>query len=245
MTRAEKQTVIDALNEKLSASKSFYIADSSELTVEQVSRIRERCFEHGVEFTVTKNTLVKKAMEANTTDYEKLYEVLKGGTTMMFSESTNAPAKIIKEFYKEFEKPVFKGAYIDSDVYVGTEHLDALSQLKSKEELIGEVIGLLQSPAKNVISALQSAEHNIAGLVKTLADRPDTAPAKEEKPKEEASAEAAAPSEQNQPEVKAEEVADAAPEAKAEVENKEAPTDDKKSEAGAESGEEETPQPEA
>ena len=251
MTRAEKQTIIDTLNAKLSDSKSFYIADSSALTVEQVSKIRGKCFETGVEFKVMKNTLVKKAMEANDNDYGQLYDSLKGPTTMMFSESASAPAKIIKEFFKEFEKPVFKAAYIDSDFYVGVEHLEGLAKLKSKEELIGEVIGLLQSPAKNVISALQSGEHNIAGLVKTLADRPDNEPTKETSTSKEdtpAPAEETSSEEQKQLEVKADDAEQSAPDVEAKVKkNEEATPDENSSEEGAqnENGEGEDPQPEA
>lgn len=174
MTRAEKSQVIEQLKEKFENNQYFYIADSSTLTVEQVSRLRRACFEKGIEVQVVKNTLAQKAMESTgdkAASFEGLREALKGPTTLFFADTGNAPAKVIKDFRKEFERPILKAAYIDSDIFVGDDQLDILASLKSKDELIGEVITLLQSPAKNVISALKSSGGTIAGILKTLEER--------------------------------------------------------------------------
>ena len=148
MTSQEKAREIEALKEKFSEHDFFYLTDSSTLTVEQVNRLRGLCFEKGVEMRVVKNTLARKALEQapEEKNYAGLYEILKGPSAVMFTEVSNAPAKVIKEFRKEHDKPVLKAAYIDSDIYVGDDQLDRLESLKSKEELIGEVIVLLQSP---------------------------------------------------------------------------------------------------
>lgn len=173
MLKTEKAQVIDQLREKINNTTNMYIADSSTLTVEQINKLRALCFEKGVEMRVVKNTLAKKAMEqdAEERNYTPLFDVLKGPTTLMFSEVGNAPAKIIKQFRETADKPVLKAAYIDSDVFVGDDQVEALVALKSKDELVGDVIMLLQSPAKNVISALKSGGSTIAGLVKTLQER--------------------------------------------------------------------------
>ncbi len=174
MTRSEKSQVIEQLKEKFSESPFFYFADSSSLTVAQISKLRRACFEKGIEVQVVKNTLAQKAMESTgdkAASFEDLYQALKGQTTVFFADTANAPAKVIKEFRKEFKKPVLKAAYIDTDVFLGDEMLDTLASLKSKEDLIGEVITLLQSPAKNVISALKSSGGTIAGILKTLEER--------------------------------------------------------------------------
>jgi large subunit ribosomal protein L10 len=175
MTRAEKEAVIDELSGKLSENDYFYLTDSSGLTVENVNNLRRLCFEKQIEMRVVKNTLLRKAMEKMDNDgYEPLMEVLKGPTSIMFCETGNVPAKLIKEFRKKnakLEKPLLKAAYIDSAVYVGEDQLDALSQIKSKVELIGDVIALLQSPAKNVISGLLSGGQKLSGILKTLEER--------------------------------------------------------------------------
>ena len=175
MTKAQKQETIEALKEQFANANIFYIADSSTLNVAQISKLRRICFEKGVEFKVAKNTLIQKALEASEDSdrYEKLFDVLHGPTSIMFSEISNLPAKIIKEFRKTSEKPVLKAAYIDKDIFIGEENLETLATLKSKEELIGEIIGLLQSPAKNVISALQSSGGKLAGILKTLSEKPE------------------------------------------------------------------------
>ena len=173
MTKSEKQAVIEEIAEKLQGTQYFYVTDASGLSVEEVNQFRRKCFEGGVEYKVYKNTLIQKAVESVEGASDEVNGVLKGFSGIIFSpESSNAPAKIIKGLRKEgFEKPLLKAASIDGDLYVGDESLDALSKLKSKTELIGEVIGLLQSPATNVISALQSGGNNLSGLLKALAER--------------------------------------------------------------------------
>ncbi len=173
MKKEDKIAVVNALKEKISESNFFYLADSSELNVQQVNAFRGLCFEKGIEMKVVKNTLIKKAMEALSEDgrYDELYGTLKGPTSVMFTDTANLPAKVIEEFRKSHDKPLLKAAYIDSSVYIGDEVLKDLAALKSKEELIGEIVSLLQSPAKNVISALKSSGSTIAGLVKTLQER--------------------------------------------------------------------------
>jgi len=173
MTRSEKEAVVEELKEKFDNSTSFYVTDSSTLTVAEVNNLRGQCFEKGVELRVVKNTLVKKALEALPEDknYAELYDTLKGPTALMFCETANVPAKLIEAFRKDHEKPVLKAAYIDASVYVGDDQVKSLAALKSKEELVGDIIGLLQSPAKNVISALKSGGSTIAGILKTLEER--------------------------------------------------------------------------
>ncbi|MFH6984015.1 50S ribosomal protein L10 [Marinoscillum sp. 108] len=174
MTREEKAQVIAGLTEKFQQTDHFYITDTSGLTVEQINKFREMCFKKGVEYKVVKNTLIKKALENLDNDYSSLDSTLKGFSGIMFvNENANIPARVIKDFKKEDkdQRPKFKAASIDSDIFIGEDQLEILSKLKSKQELIGEVISLLQSPAKNVISALQSGQHTIAGLVKTLSER--------------------------------------------------------------------------
>ena len=171
MKKADKHQIIESLAEQLTAGGIFYLADTSELDVETVNKLRRLCFKRGVSLQVVKNTLLRKAMEQSEKDLTALYDVLKGPTSIMFSETGNVPARLIKEFRKTSKKPILKGAYIQEAVFVGDDQLDTLTQLKSKEELIGDLIGLLQSPAKNVISALQSGGNTIAGVVKTLSER--------------------------------------------------------------------------
>lgn len=175
MTKQEKTQVISELAEKFKDNNNFYFADASGLTVAEINNFRRLCFERGVDYNVYKNTLIRKALETLSTDYSSFDEgVLKGFTGIIFSkENSNLPAKIIKEFRKADggDRPLFKGASIDTDLFIGEDQLDALSKLKSKFELIGDVIMLLQSPAKNVISSLKSSSDTLAGIIKTLADR--------------------------------------------------------------------------
>ncbi|MFY0688816.1 MAG: 50S ribosomal protein L10 [Cyclobacteriaceae bacterium] len=174
MTREEKGQVIAELTEKLKENQHFYITDTSGLTVAEINKFREMCFKKGVEYKVYKNTLIKKALESLDTDYSEMDSALKGFSGVMFvQENGNVPAKIIKEFQKADpqDRPQFKAASIDTDIFIGADQLNALSSLKSKSELIGEVITLLQSPAKNVISALSSSGDKLAGIVKTLSER--------------------------------------------------------------------------
>jgi len=171
MTREEKSQVIETLTAQLSENANIYLADISGLDAGKTTNLRRACFKAGVQLSVVKNTLLKKAMESSDKDFGELTDILKGSTSLMFSETGNAPAKIIKEFRKKSDKPLLKGAYIQESIYVGDNQLDSLVDLKSKDELVGEIIGLLQSPAKNVISALKSGGNTIAGLVKTLSER--------------------------------------------------------------------------
>lgn len=173
MTRQDKAQAIELLKEKFDNCDFFYLTDSSSMTVEEINKLRRVCFDKGVEMQVVKNTLAIKAMEAGAPEkkYDQLFASLKGPTTILFTQTANLPAKVIKEYRKKGAKPVLKAAYIDSSVYVGDDQLDALATLKSKEELIGDVIMLLQSPIKNVIGALNSGGQKLAGLVKALEER--------------------------------------------------------------------------
>ncbi|WAC40977.1 50S ribosomal protein L10 [Pedobacter sp. SL55] len=173
MNREEKQEVVLALQEKMQEFGNFYIADTSGLSVEKVNNIRRKCFESGIEMQVAKNTLIKKAIEGLEGDASEIFPALKGQSALLFSKVGNGPAKLIKSLRKGKgeDKPQLKGAYVDTAIFVGDNQLDALVSLKSREELIGEIVGLLQSPAKNVVSALQSGGGKIAGIVKTLQER--------------------------------------------------------------------------
>ena len=171
MTREEKSQVIQDLTAQLAENSVVYLADISGLDAGTTSNLRRACFKAGVKLSVVKNTLLEKAMESSDKDFGELSGVLKGNTSLMFSETGNAPAKVIKEFRKKAERPILKGAFIEEAIFVGDDQLDTLVEIKSKEELIGEIVGLLQSPAKNVISALKSGGGTIAGIVKTLSER--------------------------------------------------------------------------
>ena len=171
MNKEEKHELVLALTEQIKEFGNFYITDTSNLTVAKVNDIRRKCFESDITMQVAKNSLIKKAMEAAGGDFSPIYDVLKGSSSILFSRSATAPAKLIKQLRKTGEKPILKAAYIDSSVFIGDKQLDTLVNLKSKEQLIGEIIGLLQSPAKNVISGLQSGGNKLAGIVKTLQER--------------------------------------------------------------------------
>ncbi|CAM4344213.1 50S ribosomal protein L10 [Zobellia laminariae] len=171
MTREEKANVIQDLTSQLGDNATIYLADISGLNATQTSDLRRACFKADVKLAVVKNTLLAKAMEASEREFGELPGVLKGNTSLMFSEVGNVPAKIIKAFRKKSDKPLLKGAFVEEAVYIGDENLDALVSIKSKEEMIGEVIGLLQSPAKNVISGLKSGGGKLAGILKTLSER--------------------------------------------------------------------------
>ena len=172
MTREEKSQVIEDLAGKLTDNNVIYLADISGLNASDTSNLRRACFKAGVKLAVVKNTLLAKAMESSDKDFGELPETLKGNTSMMIAEVSNAPAKVIKEFRKgKREKPILKGAYVEEAIYVGDDQLENLVNIKSKEELIGEIIGLLQSPAKNVISALQSGGGKIHGILQTLSEK--------------------------------------------------------------------------
>jgi large subunit ribosomal protein L10 len=171
MTREEKSRVIEDLTAQLAGTNVVYLADISGLNAETTSNLRRACFKAGIQLAVVKNTLLEKAMNASTNDYGDLPSILKGNTSILIAENGNAPAKIIKEFRKKSDKPLLKGAFIHHAVFIGDNQLDALIALKSKDEVIGEIIGLLQSPAKNVVSALKSSGGKLAGILKTLSER--------------------------------------------------------------------------
>ena len=171
MRKEEKHEVVLALTETIAEYGNFYIADTANLSVAKVNDIRRKCFENGIKMQVAKNKLIRKAMEASGGDFSEMFEVLKGSSSILFSKSANAPAKLIKQLRRTGDKPVLKAAYIDSSIFIGDNQLDALINLKSKEELVADIIALLQSPAKNVISGLQSGGNKLAGIVKTLQER--------------------------------------------------------------------------
>jgi large subunit ribosomal protein L10 len=173
MKREEKNTIIDNIVQQIQGTKHFYLTDIAALNAEATSKLRRKCFENNIELLVVKNTLLKKALEKMEGDYSELYSVLTNETSLMLSETGNAPAKLIKEFRAKNPKPILKAAYVEECVYIGDELLDSLVAIKSRNELIADIIGLLQSPAKNVISALQSGKNTLAGVVKTLSKRPE------------------------------------------------------------------------
>ncbi len=171
MTREKKSQVIEELTAQLSQNTNIYLADISGLNAATTSDLRRACFKANVQLAVVKNTLLEKAMQASEKDFGELPSILKGNTSVMYSETGNAPAKIIKNFRKKSEKPLLKGAFIEEAIYLGDEQLDTLVNIKSREELIGDIISLLQSPAKNVVSALQSSGGKLSGILKTLSQK--------------------------------------------------------------------------
>ena len=174
MKKEEKSQVIDSLVEQLASNSHFYLTDIASLNAAKTADLRRLCFKKNIKMLVVKNSLLQKAMERSTAkDYQPLFGSLKGSTAIMFSEVGNDPAKLIKEFRKKNDKPVLKAAFVEESVYIGHDQLEALVNIKSKEEVIGDIIGLLQSPAKNVISALKSSGGKIAGIVKTLSEKPE------------------------------------------------------------------------
>jgi large subunit ribosomal protein L10 len=171
MTREEKSQVIQDLTATLADTNTIYLADISGLDAITTSNLRRACFKANVKLAVVKNTLLSKAMDASDKEFGELQDILKGNTSLMIAEAGNAPAKVIKEFRKKSEKPLLKGAYVEEAIYVGDDQLDALVNIKSKEELIGDIVLLLQSPAKNVVSALQSGGSKLSGILKTLSEK--------------------------------------------------------------------------
>ncbi|ADV49666.1 50S ribosomal protein L10 [Cellulophaga sp. E16_2] len=172
MTREEKLNVIEDLTAKLGDATTIYLADISGLDAVTTSDLRRACFKANIKLAVVKNTLLAKAMDASDKDFGELPDVLKGSTSLMFAETGNGPAKLIKAFRaKTKDKPLLKGAFVEEAVYIGDDQLEALVNIKSKEEVIGDIISLLQSPAKNVISGLKSGGGKIAGILKTLSER--------------------------------------------------------------------------
>lgn len=171
MKREEKEIIVNNLVEQLNNSTHFYLTDASELNADNTSLLRRRCFENNIQMLVVKNTLLKRALDKSEFQVEELYDVLKGPTAIMFTETGNVPAKMIKEFRKKFEKPVIKAAYVEESVYLGDNLLETLVNVKSKEELLGDLIGLLQSPMKNVISQLKSGSNTLTGVLETLSNK--------------------------------------------------------------------------
>lgn len=172
MNKEEKTKNIEELKERFSRATNFYVANTEGLTVQEITQLRKLCFENGIEMRVAKNTLIYKALEV-LGKQEEMEVALKGQSSLLFAETANAPAKVIKKFRKDKSIPQLKAAYIDTSVYIGDDQIDTLANLKSKNELIGEVVGLLQSPMKNVLGALLSGKNKLAGIVKTLSERED------------------------------------------------------------------------
>ena len=173
MRKEEKNQQIDTLTEQIKATNYLYITDISNLNVATTSRLRRLCFKRDVKLIVVKNTLLQKAMERSGKDFGPLYDVLKGASSIMIADAGNIPAKLIREFRKTATKPILKGAFISEMTYVGDNQLDALINIKSKNELIADIIAALQSPAKNVISALQSSGQKLSGILTTLSEKPE------------------------------------------------------------------------
>jgi len=171
MKREEKSQIIDSLTEQINNFSHFYLADISELNASDTSNLRRRCFEKDITLVVVKNTLLKQALDKCAGSYDELYDTLKDSTSVMFCNTGNIPAKLIKEFRKVHEKPVLKAAYVEQSVYLGDEQLETLALLKSKNELLADVLLLLQSPMQGVLSAIQSGGNNITGVLKTLAEK--------------------------------------------------------------------------
>lgn len=171
MTREEKAIVIEDLTAQLAENATIYLADISGLDASTTSALRRACFKANIKLSVVKNTLLAKAMEASEKEFGELPDVLKGNTSLMFSETGNAPAKLIKNFRKKSDKPLLKGAFVEEAIFIGDDKLETLVNIKSKEEVIGDIIGLLQSPAKNVISGLKSGGGKLAGILKTLSEK--------------------------------------------------------------------------
>ena len=179
MTREEKSKAITEITEVLSQNEIIYLTDISGLNSIETSNLRRLCFKSGVKLEVMKNTLLEQAMTASDKDFGDLLETLKGNTSVMLSDVGNAPAKVIKDFRKKSERPILKGAIIESDIYLGDEQLELLSSIKSKEEIIGEIVLLLQSPLRNVISALKSSSNKLSGIIQTLSNREEKSTDKE------------------------------------------------------------------
>tara|TARA_X000000368_G_C23055616_1_gene723692 strand:- start:3791 stop:4312 length:522 start_codon:yes stop_codon:yes gene_type:complete len=171
MTREEKSKVIERLTAELADNTNIYMTDASGLNAIDTSKLRRACFKANIKLSVVKNSLLAKAMEASEKDFGELNQVLIGNTALMYSEIGNSPAKLIKEFRKKSEKPILKGASIEDAIYLGDDQVSFLANIKSREELIGEIITILQSPSKNLISALLSSKSKISGVLKTLADK--------------------------------------------------------------------------
>jgi large subunit ribosomal protein L10 len=171
MKKEQKSQIIDSLTEEINGANHFYLTDISKMNAVQTSALRRACFEKQIKLIVVKNSLLKLALDKAEGEFDGLYDVLKGSTSLMLTETGNLPAKLIKEFRKGSDKPILKAAFVEESVYVGDNELEALATIKSKEELIGDIVALLQSPIKNVISSLESGKNILAGVVKTLSEK--------------------------------------------------------------------------
>lgn len=171
MKREEKDIIVNNLVDQLNDSTHFYLTDTSELNAEATSLLRRKCFESKIKMVVVKNTLLKRALDKTDYKVEELYDVLKGSTAIMFTETGNLPARMIKEFRKKYQKPLIKAAYVEESIYIGDDQLENLVNVKSKDELLGDLIALLQSPMKTVISQLKSGNNILAGVMKTLSEK--------------------------------------------------------------------------
>ena len=171
MRREEKDVIIENLAQRLNDTRHFYLTDISSLNAEETSNLRRKCFEKEISLLVVKNTLLRKAMEKSEGYFNDLYDVLKDSTSIMFCETGNTPAKLIKEFRKTMEKPVLKAAFVEESIYIGDDQLDALSNIKSKEELLGDLLMLIQSPVTNLVSALASSGARMTGALQTLSEK--------------------------------------------------------------------------
>ena len=171
MNKKEKNDLIDVLNNMIDENKNFYLTDISGLTAEQSSSLRRLCYKQNVSIKVVKNTLLKKAFDKNSINFDQFDDILKGNTSLMFADSAKSPANVIKDFRKKSDKPILKGAHIEDEFYIGDNNLSMLANLKSKNELIADVIMLLKSPAKNVVASLQSSSTKLSGIVQALSDK--------------------------------------------------------------------------
>ena len=171
MTKEEKILEIESLTTTLKDVKNLYLTDIAGLNAMETSSLRRACFKAGIKLSVVKNTLLERAMKESGIDFGELKDLLKGNTSLMYSESASGPAKVIKNFRKKSDKPILKGAFIEETVFVGDDQIDSLVSIKSREELIGEIITILQSPVKNLISALKSGSGKVSGIIKSLSER--------------------------------------------------------------------------
>jgi len=171
MRLEEKQAIIDSLSEELEEYSHFYLTDTTELNAANTSDLRRACFEKDIKLIVVKNTLLKRALDKSEKNFEELYDVLKGSTSIMFSNTGNIPAKMLQNFRKKHDKPVLKGAFVEESVYLGDDKIDILAALKSKDELLADLIALLRSPMQNLMSALHSGSNNIHGVLEALSKR--------------------------------------------------------------------------
>lgn len=170
-TKEEKSQIVETITERLNSNQHFYLTDISGLNAEDTSKLRRKCFEQDIQLMVVKNTLLKRALEQTDGEYGNILDILKTSTSIMFSNTGNAPAKLIKELRKKAEKPVLKGAFVEESIYIGDDQLDTLTNIKSKNELLGDLVGLLQSPMKNVVSQLQSSGNKIHGVLEAIKEK--------------------------------------------------------------------------